>query len=120
MSLSNMFEYSTLIFEYQQNGLCRQKRVTSKCSHWRNKDNTVSPHPSNYSGLSYIINYMTISICAGFNWILFNIKQCKYHISHKPLMYDFIFTTIIGNGAYVPVTSCLNYVDNVFVLDKDD
>ena len=35
-------------------------------------------------------------------------------------MYDFLFTTIIGNGAHVPVASCLIYVGNVFVLDKDD
>ena len=38
-------------------------------------------------------------------------------------MCDFIFTTIIGNGAHVPLTSYvlrLSYVGNIFVLDKDD
>ena len=38
----------------------------------------------------------------------------------KTLMWDFIFTTISGNGAYVQVTSSLSSVGDVFVLDKGD
>ena len=125
--MSNMFEYSTLIFEFQQN---RQKLLQVNVAwtqQWQYSQfqlnytlqATAVFVTSNTIRLPFrrVAVFVVLSFAFGSHSISIS-ANIIYHTQAS--MCDFIFTTMCGIGTHEPVTSCLSYVSKVSVLDKGD